>query len=193
MRVREAHESELDQLGRLWYDSWQDGHAEIVPAELTRARTLESFRERLPGLLPSLRVVGPAGRPLGFCTIRGDELYQLFVSAEARGSGVAVALVADAEARLAENGVQTAWLDCAIGNERAARFYEKCGWRRVGNVVRSLETPDGVFPLEVWRYEKDLSRRRTPTPPPGSPAAPPPRRSPDSGSGSRFPRASDRP
>jgi ribosomal protein S18 acetylase RimI-like enzyme len=92
---------------------------------------------------------------------KGDELYQLFVSAPARGSGVAAALIADAEARLAEAGVETAWLACAIGNERAARFYEKSGWRRVGTMINYAETSDGVFPLEVWRYEKRL-RRRTP-------------------------------
>jgi len=45
---------------------------------------------------------------------------------------------------------------CAIGNERAARFYEKHGWRRVGTMVNYAETSDGAFPLEVWRYEKAL-------------------------------------
>jgi RimJ/RimL family protein N-acetyltransferase len=65
-------------------------------------------------------------------------------------------LIADAEARLSENGVGLAWLACAVGNERAARFYEKCGWRRAGSMVNRLETPDGEFLLEVWRYEKHL-------------------------------------
>ena len=61
------------------------------------------------------------------------------------------------EARLAANGTATAWLACAIGNQRAARFYEKCGWRRVGNMINRLDTPTGIFPLEVWRYEKRLT------------------------------------
>jgi ribosomal protein S18 acetylase RimI-like enzyme len=94
--------------------------------------------------------------------VRGAELYQLFVSAQSRGSGTATALIADAEARLAESGIETAWLACAIGNERAARFYEKCGWHRVGIMVNHAETADGTFPLEVWRYEKSL---RGPGPP----------------------------
>jgi RimJ/RimL family protein N-acetyltransferase len=68
-----------------------------------------------------------------------------------------MALIADVETRLAKSGVETAWLACAIGNDRAARFYEKCGWRRVGKMINELETPDGIFPLEVWRYEKVLS------------------------------------
>jgi ribosomal protein S18 acetylase RimI-like enzyme len=80
------------------------------------------------------------------------------VSREARGSGVAAALTADAEARLAERGVETAWLACAIGNDRAARFYEKSGWRLAGTVVNPAETSSGPFPLEVWRYEKRLTR-----------------------------------
>lgn len=165
MDVRSAEEREIDQLARLWYDAWQDAHAPIVPAELTRLRTLESFKQRLEAAFSDLRVVGPVGDPLGLCVVKGDELYQLFVSAQSRGAGVAAALIADAEARLSARGVETAWLACAIGNDRAARFYEKCGWRRAGTFVSQLETPNGIFPLEVWRYEKPLrlatSRLRT--------------------------------
>ena len=156
MDLRDAQAEEVDPLARLWYDAWQDGHAEIVPLELKRDRTVESLRERIRKSLPEVRVVGPPGEPLGFCTIRDDELYQLFVSAEARGTGVAAALISDAETRLQENGVETAWLACAIGNDRAAKFYEKSGWRRVGTMVSELQTAEGPFPLEVWRYEKAL-------------------------------------
>ena len=158
MIIREAHQSEIDALAQIWYDAWQDAHAEILPAEFARMRTLESFRERLEAALPRVRVAGPIGTPLGFCIVTGDELDQLFVSAQARGTGVAAALLADGEDRLAHNGVKTAWLACAIGNDRAARFYEKSGWRRAGIMVHHPETPDGTFELEVWRYEKPLTR-----------------------------------
>ena len=67
-------------------------------------------------------------------------------------------MLADGEGRLASRGVGTAWLACAIGNDRAARFYEKHGWRRAGDVIHQLDTPDGVFRIEVWRYEKALTR-----------------------------------
>jgi ribosomal protein S18 acetylase RimI-like enzyme len=157
MKVRSAEQSEIGALTHLWYDGWQDAHANILPAELARLRTRESFEKRLETALADVRAIGPVGEPLGFCMLKGDELYQLYVSAQARGTGVAKMLVADAEARLSKNGVRTAWLACAIGNERAARFYEKCGWRRAGAVVIQLETSNGPFPLEVWRYEKLLA------------------------------------
>ncbi|HKS10325.1 MAG TPA: GNAT family N-acetyltransferase [Pyrinomonadaceae bacterium] len=156
LNVRDADQHEVDRLADIWHQGWQDAHADIVPAELKRLRTVESFGERMETLFPTARVVGPSGAPLGFHMIRDDELYQLYVSAEARGKGIAAALMADAEARLAERGYETAWLACAIGNERAARFYEKSGWRRVGNMTVHIETTEGSLDLEVWRYEKSL-------------------------------------
>jgi GNAT superfamily N-acetyltransferase len=160
MRVRSADVAEIDHLARLWHDGWHQTHAPLVPPELIRLRTFESFRERLQGALPDVHVAGPLGAPVGFYALKGDELDQLFVSPEAHGSGVAAALIADAEARLAEHGVETAWLACAVGNDRAARFYEKTGWRFARTIVSSAETSSGPFPLEAWRYEKRLIRAR---------------------------------
>ena len=156
MELRGAHETELDRLARLWYEGWQDAHAAILPADLARLRTLESFRQRLADSLPSVRVAGPPGGPQGFCLVKHDELYQLYVSVQARGSGIAARLIEDAESRLRAAGVRTAWLACAIGNERAARFYEKHGWHRAGVMVNRLETIKGEYLLDVWRYEKAL-------------------------------------
>ncbi|HET8713443.1 MAG TPA: GNAT family N-acetyltransferase [Gemmatimonadales bacterium] len=158
MQVRPADPKDVDPLAAIWHEAWHETHARLVPRALTEQRTLESLRARLIAALTSVRVVGDVGAPLGFCIAKDDELYQLFVAPAARGSGAAVALLADGEARLAANGVLTAWLACAIGNERAARFYEKHGWRRIGTMVNHAETSNGTFPLEVWRYEKVLQR-----------------------------------
>ena len=38
--VRGAEEAEIGYLAKLWSDGWQDAHAQILPAELTRIRTL---------------------------------------------------------------------------------------------------------------------------------------------------------
>ncbi|MEJ6394323.1 GNAT family N-acetyltransferase [Gymnodinialimonas sp. 2305UL16-5] len=142
-RVRDAEAGELDALAALWHDAWHDGHAVIVPKDLVALRTLDDFRARLPAMLDALRTIGPVGAPLGLCVIREDEMQQLFVAAEARGTGVAAQLLADAERRLAQAGVSEAWLDAAIGNDRAIRFYERAGWAKSRIADEPLDTAEG--------------------------------------------------
>ena len=65
--------------------------------------------------------------------------------------------MADAENRFREAGINKYWLACAIGNERAARFYEKCGWVRSDTMTFTAETSAGPFTMETWRFEKSLA------------------------------------
>jgi GNAT superfamily N-acetyltransferase len=161
MHVRTAAPEEIDALARIWHDGWQDAHAELLPVELARERTLESFRERLPKLLTDLRTIGELGEPLGLSITKDDELNQFYVAAESRGKGIAKTLIDEVEQRLAAGGVRTAWLACAIGNNRAARFYEKSGWHLARTFTHKIETPEGPLAFDVWRYEKDLSSSRS--------------------------------
>lgn len=156
MEIRHAEISELDHLAGLWHSVWHETHAPLMPEELGRLRTLENFRDRLEAILPDIRVAGPTGSPVGFCITKEDELYQLYLSPEGRGTGAAAALLADGEQRIAAAGHKRAWLGCAVGNERAARFYEKSGWKLAGTVNILVETGEGPFPVDVWRYEKEL-------------------------------------
>jgi GNAT superfamily N-acetyltransferase len=156
VNIRPARESDVDRLAQIWFDGWRDGHLAVVPAALARLRTLESFRDRVRAGLVDVRVATAADQPIGFMMLKGDELYQFFVAAESRGTGVAAALLHDAEQQLASRGVSTAWLACAIGNNRAARFYEKCGWVRASTMTYQAETSEGPFAIENWRYEKRL-------------------------------------
>ena len=142
MEIRKAETSEINALAQLWYDGWQEAHANIVPEPLARIRTLEDFTERLERSLVGVSVIGAIGKPLGFCIVKGDELNQLYVSSDARGTGIAQALIAEAEKRIAEGGYDTAWLACGIGNDRAARFYEKCGWHMERIFTYEPETPE---------------------------------------------------
>ena len=66
MNVRSAHETEIDQLAKIWYDGWRDAHRQILPAGLARDRTLASFKARLHQALADIRVIGPPGEPVGF-------------------------------------------------------------------------------------------------------------------------------
>ena len=146
--------SETAAAARLWLHAWRDGHLGIVPDGLLKYRTEASFAERLSRMGDDLRVAGPEGAPLGFCAIKGDELYQLFVSADARGTGLAKVLLDDGEARLAANGVELAFLDYSPGNERAAAFYRKCGWAFREETMWDVETEDGPFTMPAWIFEK---------------------------------------
>ncbi|MEZ4650423.1 MAG: hypothetical protein R3E97_16885 [Candidatus Eisenbacteria bacterium] len=91
MTVRPPLDSEVDELATIWHRGWQDAHAAILPPELARHRTLESFRERLRDGISDVRVAGSPGHPLGFCFTKDAEIYQLYVSSDARGTGVAAA------------------------------------------------------------------------------------------------------
>ncbi len=155
--VRNAVPGEEAALAALWHGAWNDAHSAVVPAELTRMRTLASFETRVARDLAAIRTAGAVGAPTGFCMTRKDELYQLFVGAAVRRGGVASALAADAEARIRAAGHDRAWLACAIGNERAAAFYRARGWDLAGTVVERLEAEAGeVFEMAVWRFERAL-------------------------------------
>jgi ribosomal protein S18 acetylase RimI-like enzyme len=154
--LRTAEEPDIEPLAQIWYDGWQETHAPILPSGLARSRTIESFRQRLRAAVPNVRVAGPPGAAVGFCIAEHDELCQIYVAADARGSGIATRLLVDAEQRLASNGVATAWLICATTNARAAAFYRKHGWLVVGTLVKELDGPGGPVALEVWRFEKRL-------------------------------------
>lgn len=156
MEIRDAVDEDLVPLARLWHQGWIDAHAGLLPEALARLRTAESFEERMRAALGSVRTAGAPGAPLGFHWIKGDELYQVYVAAEARGQGLAQALMADAEAQFRARGIARPWLACAIGNERAARFYRKSGWTMTGVECVPAETAEGPFPLDVWRFERVL-------------------------------------
>src|ERR1044072_6354041 len=160
MSVRPAAEAEIEHLARLWHEGWHDAHASLAPAGLVRARTLDSFRERMAAALADTFVIGAPGAPSGFSMLKGDELYQFYVARAARGSGIAAALIADAEARLAGRGVATAWLACGIGNDRAARFYEKCGWGRARTQGNRLGTSGGGGERRSAPHAASGARRR---------------------------------
>lgn len=156
-KIRPAEPADLDPLAQLWLEGWTEAHAAHVPPELTAKRPLDSFRRRLEGYGDRLRTAGPVGAPLGMCVVTGDELDQIFVAHAARGTGLAAALLADGEARLAASGVTRAHLLCVIENTRAARFYEKYGWKNTGPSRESVFTDDGPFEFTVLRFEKTLT------------------------------------
>lgn len=156
MEVRDPTVDEAQHLARLWSDGWHEAHGAILPSVVVRARTPETFLRRMQAAVADVRAIGPIGSPVGFSMTREDELHQLYVTSSARGTGFAAALLSEAEARLRQQGARNAWLACAIGNLRAARFYEKAQWIRVGTVDLTVDLESGPIGLRLWRYEKAL-------------------------------------
>lgn len=146
-RARPAVAADMAPLVLLWHDAWHDAHRAITPPALVALRTPALFAERLKDIYDRLRVAGPEGAPLGLCIIKGDHLDQLFVAGHARGTGVATALLRDGEHRLRAAGVTAAQLDCAALNHRAAHFYAREGWTRLG--AATVPAPDVDPPLRI--------------------------------------------
>ena len=69
-------------------------------------------------------------RPDGWPVV--SELSKLYVLASAHGSGVARDLMAAAIEAARAAGAAGIWLGTNQRNERAHRFYVKCGFERVG-------------------------------------------------------------
>ena len=68
------------------------------------------------------------GQLAGFVMVAADEVEQVYVSAHQRGSGVADALLREAERQVGAAGHSRSWLAVVAGNGRARRFYERNGW-----------------------------------------------------------------
>lgn len=153
-RLRPATSADADDIARVWHLAWIDGHAGHVPREIIPHRGLDTFRARVPSRIATTTVATVGGADLvGFVTVTGDELEQLFVAAEARGGGVARALLGHGEATIFA-GHELAWLAVATGNARARRFYERQGWEDRAGLDYAAEIPGGTILVPSRRYEK---------------------------------------
>ncbi|MGR3540048.1 MAG: GNAT family N-acetyltransferase [Hasllibacter sp.] len=155
--IRRPAPGEAPAIAALWHAVWHETHGPLVPISLTQARTPDEFHIRTYRMLADMRLTGPEGAPTGLCVVTGDELDQLYLARDARGTGAADALMADALDRLRANGAHRAWLIVAQRNDRAAAFYERHGWERTATGKGEVRLASGLrFPLKTWRYERDL-------------------------------------
>jgi L-amino acid N-acyltransferase YncA len=105
----------------------------------------------------------PDGRLLGYATLGPQDLgllpdarwwvlRQLYLAEEAKGSGLAHALMAQALAECRARGVAELYLTVWIENHRARRFYEGFGFEEVGSyafVVGSTVDDDRILRLAL--------------------------------------------
>jgi ribosomal protein S18 acetylase RimI-like enzyme len=154
--LRAATPGDVDAIAQLWHAGWRDGHLGHVPPALHHHRTPEDFRKRVPPRLQTTTVAVINSAVVGFVVVRDDEIEQIYVAQEARGSGVAAALLEHGESIIAERH-DRAWLAVVAGNARARHFYQRKGWRDAGAVDYLAETASGPFAVPSRRYEKPVA------------------------------------
>jgi GNAT superfamily N-acetyltransferase len=154
--LRRAVLQDAGSIAVIWHLGWQDGHLGNVPEELTAVRDEDSFRTRAARRIDDTTVAVVAGEVAGFTMVVGSEVEQVYVAAEHRGTGVADALLDDAERQVRDAGHDTAWLAVVAGNARARRFYERRGWVDAGLFEYAAASDRGPVPVPSHRYEKAL-------------------------------------
>jgi ribosomal protein S18 acetylase RimI-like enzyme len=145
----------------IWEAGWRDGHLGHVPDALVVARTSRSFRERADERIPDTvvcdRLDDQLSQVVGFVTLIQDEVEQVYVAAEHRGSGAAGLLLLEGERLIASDGHQRAWLAVVAGNSRARRFYERQAWIDDGPFDYPTRAGDQTVYVPCHRYVKHLA------------------------------------
>ncbi|MGJ8583069.1 MAG: GNAT family N-acetyltransferase [Marinosulfonomonas sp.] len=143
IEIRPATQDDTDAILKLWHQGWHDAHAVLVPASILRFRTPEYFTLWFEQAENPFWVAAH-DQVLGFVTTQGAELEKLYVAPQARGSGVATALLRHGEQMISQTGVAEAKLFCTAGNTRAERFYQRHGWAIERSFVDALWTPEAT-------------------------------------------------
>jgi GNAT superfamily N-acetyltransferase len=158
--LRPGTAEDASAVAEIWRLGWRDGHLGLVPRELAEARTDESFASRSAQRVDDTTVAIVGGAVAGFVMVVDDEVEQVYVGSRYRGTGVADALLGEAERQVLAGGHATAWLAVVAGNARARAFYERKGWSDEGAFDYAAATEDGSIAVPCRRYVKDLTRPR---------------------------------
>jgi GNAT superfamily N-acetyltransferase len=156
VKLRTGTGEDARAIAEVWRLGWRDGHLGLVPDELVETRTDESFLARASERAGEMTVAVVDGAIAGFVLVVDDELEQVYVAASHRGTGVAGALLAEAERQVRANGHVGAWLAVVAGNARARAFYERAGWRDEGPFLYAAATEHGPIEVPCRRYAKHV-------------------------------------
>ena len=119
--IRAARPAEYDDIARLWMESWCSTGLES-PSE----KLLAYLEERVPREVASgwsLHVVDDDGRLAAMLAVNLEKLYldQLMIAPAYQGRSLGRKLLAFTRELLPDE----IWLRCALGNEKAWRWYER--------------------------------------------------------------------
>ena len=159
VELRPARSEDAEAIADIWHRGWQDGHLGYVPQELVNVRTEESFSTRAAERIADTTVATVDGVVVGFVMVVEDEVEQVYVASTARGTGVADAVMREAEGQVAGSGHPKAWLAVVAGNARARAFYERAGWVDEGGFDYEAFVESGTVTVPCRRYTKLLEPR----------------------------------
>ncbi len=158
-RLRPATREDAGTVAAIWHQGWRDGHLGFVPDGLLGLRSAESFAARAPERVADTTVAELDGVVVGFVMVVGDEVEQVYLSADHRGTGIADVLLDEAERQVAVAGHDRAWLAVVAGNTRARSFYERRGWIDDGSLAyrAGTATPGETVEVPSHRYVKQVT------------------------------------
>lgn len=171
-RIRWAMPADAPAIARVHIASWRVAYRGLLPdrilAGLSVAGRTEQWQRMLAegGERMHTLVVERGEEIAGFATLSMPcrdaeeaedvaEIPALYLSPDRFGQGLGTRLIAAAEAELAARGYREAVLWMLDGNEPAAAFYARRGWRRDGGRRGSQYFPAEAGLAEV-RWRRDL-------------------------------------
>lgn len=128
--------AEIEGKGYVHWKAWQEAYTGLVSQDFLDGRTLEKCVQQAYGRPDNTLVARDGDRVIGFAVYgpyRGEDLPEtgevmaIYVLKEYYSQGVGRALMEKALEALSGYGRVALWV--LKGNERAIRFYEKCGFR----------------------------------------------------------------
>jgi len=180
--VRRATAADARAIATIRVTSWRAAYDGLVPTALLDRLDIrfEAQRRaqnwgRYHGDPRSMEFLAlRSGRPVGWASVgpcRDDdvgagvrgELLALYALPAQWSTGVGHALITAAEDALRSSGFRIASLWVLDGNERAARFYERHGWREDGAVKddERIVGGTGIPALRERRRVRDLSEEKS--------------------------------
>jgi RimJ/RimL family protein N-acetyltransferase len=144
-QVREAQQEDADAIAAVHTRAWQVAYEHVFGAERLGAISVEERAERWQAILAERRereatfVVQHGDVVVGFASVGSSrdtdaraadgELYGIYVTPTAWGTGAGRALLEASLEALRSSGFREATLWVLDDNPRARRVYEKTGWR----------------------------------------------------------------
>jgi GNAT superfamily N-acetyltransferase len=172
VELREARRGDELAVAEVHVRSWQEAYRGLMPDEYLDAldphdrAAVYTFELDDPAAPRTVLAVEASEdgeeRILGFTTFHPSrdedlpafgEIAALYVDPDRYEGGVGRLLMAEARRRLHESGFADGFLWVLDGNDRAASFYEREGWRPDG--ARRIEHPYGIV-SNVSRFRRAL-------------------------------------